>query len=159
MGAGKTAVMNEATDLLTARGIIHAAIDLDGLGIAHLPGGTATTDVMYANLAAVWANYAEAGVTRLLIARALETRAELDRLRAALAVADVVVCRLRAKLATMEARVRQRETGIGQSKYVNRVAALERLLDLAAIEDFSINNDQRTITEVAHEVLQMARWM
>jgi hypothetical protein len=82
MGAGKTTVMNEATDLLAAQGIVHAAIDLDTLGIVHLPPGALTDDLMYANLAAIWANYARAGVKRLLIARALETRAELDRLRA-----------------------------------------------------------------------------
>src|SRR5262249_32085062 len=35
MGAGKTTVMAEAGDLLSARGVVHAAIDLDGLAIAH----------------------------------------------------------------------------------------------------------------------------
>jgi len=37
MGAGKTAVMAEASDILTRRQIVHAAIDLDALGLAHLP--------------------------------------------------------------------------------------------------------------------------
>lgn len=158
MGAGKTTVMNEVTDLLAAQGIVHAAIDLDTLGIVHLPPGAPTDDLMYANLAAIWANYATAGVKRLVIARALETRAELDRLRAAVREAQVVVCRLRAPVARMEMRVREREAGIWQAKYVKRVAELDGLLDVAAVDDFSINNDERTVTEVARELLQQARW-
>ena len=37
MGAGKTSVLGEASDILALRGIAHAAIDLDALGLAHLP--------------------------------------------------------------------------------------------------------------------------
>src|SRR5215831_11302396 len=37
MGSGKSTVRGAATDLLTLRGIPHAAIDLDTLGIYHLP--------------------------------------------------------------------------------------------------------------------------
>jgi len=40
MGAGKTAVLGEASDILAQRQIIHAAIDLDALGVAHLPSET-----------------------------------------------------------------------------------------------------------------------
>ena len=37
MGAGKTAVLGEASDILAQRQIVHAAIDLDALGLAYLP--------------------------------------------------------------------------------------------------------------------------
>src|SRR6266404_2571668 len=37
MGAGKTSVLGEASDLLALRHITHAAIDLDAFGLAHLP--------------------------------------------------------------------------------------------------------------------------
>jgi hypothetical protein len=167
--------MNEATDLLAAQGVVHAAIDLDMLGVAHLPtaaspessssgsgspnANASVDDLMYANLAAVCSNYARAGVERLLIARALETRAELDRLRTAVRAARVVVCRVRAPVAAMEARVRGREAGIEQAKYVRRVAELEKLLDVAGLEDFSVRNDNRSVTDVAREVLQRADWI
>lgn len=36
MGSGKTSVMAEASDLLSAAGIDHAAIDFDGLGIGYV---------------------------------------------------------------------------------------------------------------------------
>ena len=40
MGAGKTSVMGEASDLLAQRQIVHAAIDLDALGVGRNPSGS-----------------------------------------------------------------------------------------------------------------------
>ncbi len=37
MGAGKTTILSEASDILSSAGVVHAVIDLDTLGIAHLP--------------------------------------------------------------------------------------------------------------------------
>src|SRR5262249_20790868 len=69
-GAGKTTLMAEASDVLIERGIVHAAIDLDTLGIGLVPpartadadpraDGKPRTleDLMYRNLAVVWQNY------------------------------------------------------------------------------------------------------
>ena len=56
MGAGKTSTLYEASDLLIERGIHHAAIDLDSLGVGHLDGAQ-LQDVALRNLAAVCANY------------------------------------------------------------------------------------------------------
>jgi len=158
MGSGKTTVMVEASDILTARGAVHAAIDLDALGIVHLPLEPAV-DLTYRNLASIWANYAAAGVNRLLVAGAIESRAELDRLRATLPDSQIVVCRLRASVETMQQRVRVREPGMLQAKLVARVLELETALDLLRIEDFSVSNDGRSITTVANEILERAGWL
>jgi gluconate kinase len=158
MGSGKTTVLAEASDILSALGRGHAAIDLDALGIAHLPEG-APDDLTYRNLASVWANYAAAGVTRLLVATAVEDSAALDRLREAVPGAEVVVCRLRAALETMQQRVRAREPGMLQEKLVARAAALEALLDRTRVEDFSIVNDDGAVTKAAREMLERAGWL
>ncbi|HWO28303.1 MAG TPA: hypothetical protein VNO32_05855, partial [Candidatus Acidoferrum sp.] len=50
MGAGKTAVLAEASDILRLRHMAHAAIDLDALGLAHLPSSASNDEVMYRNL-------------------------------------------------------------------------------------------------------------
>src|SRR6266511_1749119 len=100
MGSGKTTVMAEASDLLAAAGVNHAAIDLDALGIAHVPEG-AWPDLAYRNLASIWENFARAGATNLLIAEAVESAEELDRIQSAIPDADIVVCRLRARPETM----------------------------------------------------------
>jgi hypothetical protein len=44
-----------------------------------------------------------------------------------------------------------------QQKYVDRVQALEELLDSGAVEDFVVVNDG-SVTTVAREVLQRAEW-
>jgi hypothetical protein len=156
MGAGKTTVMAEASDLLTEWGIVHAAIDLDTLGTAHLTGGD---EVEYRNLHCVWNNYAAAGAKRLLLAAAVESRRELDRLVNAVGGGDVLVCRLTATLETMQQRIRVREPGKLQQSFVDRVAELERLLDLAQLEDFSVTNAGESVTAVALEMLRRAKWL
>jgi ABC-type uncharacterized transport system YnjBCD ATPase subunit len=158
MGSGKSTVLAEASDLLAADGIVHAALDLDAVGIAHVPK-EARIDLPYRNLAAIWENYAAIGVARLLLAEAVESRAELDRIQAAIPGSAIVVCRLRARLETMQQRVSLREPGMLRETLIARVAELEALLDRAQLEDFALTNDDGSITDVARELLVRAGWM
>ena len=158
MGAGKTSVLGEASDLLIANSIVHAAIDLDAIGAAHLPGGAAD-HVRDRNLAAICRNYAAEGVTKFLLAGAIEDTKELDRIRLAAEVATVVVIRLTARLDTMQARIRTRETGMLQPFFVARVVELDALLDRAHLENATVSNEGRPITEVARELLVIVGWL
>ena len=158
-GAGKTSVLGEASDILSRRQIAHAAIDVDTLGLAFLTAATRNDEAMYSNLRSVCNNYAALGVTRFLLARALENRRELDRCRGMVPGADTAVCRLTASLETMEARVKMRESGVSQREYVSRVAELNAILDHARLEDFSVVNENRSLTEVAQEILGRAGWV
>jgi hypothetical protein len=158
MGSGKTSVLGEASDLLTANGIVHAAIDLDAIGAAHLPRGAAD-DVRHRNLAAICRNYAAEGVAQFLLAGAIEDAQELDRIRLAAEAATVVVVRLTARLETMQARIRTRETGMLQSFFVARVAELDDILDRSHLERATVSNDGRLLTEVARELLVIAGWL
>src|ERR1700730_18031319 len=81
MGAGKTTVLGEMSDILALRHIPHAAIDLDALGLAYLPSAASNEDVTYGNLQSVCKNYASHGAKRFLVARAIEARAELEECR------------------------------------------------------------------------------
>ena len=159
MGSGKTSVLGEASDILALRYIVHAAIDVDALGLAYLPTASGNDEVMYGNLRSVCANYASLGVTRFLLARALESRAELDLYRGIVLARNTAVCRLTANIETMERRVKERESGVSQREYVARVARLDVLLDRARLEDFSVSSENRSITEVAHEMLVRAGWI
>ena len=158
MGAGKTAVLAEASDILALRQIAHAAIDLDGLGLAHLPSA-GSDGVMYRNLQSVCNNYASLGIRRLLLARAMEDRAELELCRGIVSAIKTVVCRVTAGMETMQQRVRMRESGISQNKYVDRVAKLNAILDRARLEDFTVTNENRLLTDVAQEMLITAGWI
>ncbi len=159
MGSGKTAVLGEASDLLALRGISHAAIDLDKLGMARLPVDATNSDVMYRNLETVWRNYMTLGVDRLLLARAIESHADFERCLAAVAAKEVVVCRLMASIETMQQRVGLRELGVCRSQYIDRVITLNSALDRALLENFVITNEGRSLTEVAKEVLERSGWL
>ena len=159
MGAGKTSVLGEASDILALRNIAHAAIDLDALGLAHLPFASGNDGVMYSNLQSVCENYASLGVRRLLLARAVENHAELELCRSAVSAKGVVVCRLTANVGTMERRIKGRESGISQREYVARVAKLNDILDRARLENFTVLNENRTLSEVAYEMLLKAGWI
>lgn len=158
MGSGKTTVLGEASDILSACGVVHAAIDLDAIGSALLPDAK-STDLRYRNLASVWANYAAAGVNRLLLAEAVENRDELDRLRRAIPGAELIVCRLTADLRTMQQRIRVREPGMLQEQFLARAMELKAVLDDAHFEDFAIANENGSVTEVARELLKHAGWL
>jgi hypothetical protein len=159
MGAGKTSILAEASDILALRHIVHAAIDLDALGLAHLPSAADNDGAMYRNLESVCRNYAALGVTRILLARAMEDRAELESCRSVVAAANTQVCRLTAGIDTMQQRVKIRESGVLQREYVDRVALLEAILDRAQLEDFAVINENRPINEVAREMLIKAGWI
>jgi len=159
MGAGKTAVLGEASDILALRHIAHAAIDLDAIGLAHLPSPASRDAVMYRNLQCVCKNYASLGVRRLLLARAMEDRAELELCRGVVSAKHTVVCRLTAGIEVMQHRVKMRESGVSQRKYVARVAKLNVILDRARLENFTVTNENRSLTEVAHEMLVKASWI
>lgn len=159
MGAGKTAVLGEASDILALRGIVHAAIDLDAFGLAHIPSAASNDGVMYRNLQSVCENYVSLGVERLLLARAVEDRAELELCRGAVSAANMVICRLTASIEAMEQRVKMRESGVLRWEYVARVEKLNGILDNARLEDFTIANENRPLGEVACEMLLKAGWI
>ena len=159
MGSGKTTVLFEASDLLTVQNIPHAAIDLDAFGTVYLPSSVDTKPLMYRNLRSVWENYAQVGLTRLLLARAIEDRSELEYCRNAVSRSKVVICRLTASIKTMQDRVQSRELGSLQQSFVARVTELNAILDRAHLEDFLLLNENRPVTDVANEMLVRAGWL
>ena len=159
MGAGKTAVLGEASDILGQRQIVHAAIDLDALGVAHLPSAVPGDGVMYDNLRSICRNYAALGVERFLVARAIEDSAQLKLCRDIIPAANSLVCRLTASIETMRRRIQMRELGVSQREYVSRVAKLNAILDLAHLENFAVTTENRSLTDVAHEMLVRAGWI
>lgn len=158
MGSGKSAVLGEASDILAERNIVHAAIDVDALGLAHLSSGAGAA-VMFDNLRSLCRNYAELGVENFLLARALESASELRLCREIVPAKNTRVCRLTASMAVMQRRVELREPGISGGAYVARVAILNSRLDRAHLENFTVGNEDRPLTKVALEVLEKARWL
>lgn len=160
MGAGKTTVLGEASDLLTEVGIAHAAIDLDWLAVMHPPQKAYGQALILKNLATIWPNYVAAGAERLLVARVVEKRSELQGYRDAIPGAEPIVCLLTASIDTMQQRLRPRESGMFRGKALARSEVLAAILETSNAEYFRVdNNEGRDITEVAREVLSRAGWL
>jgi hypothetical protein len=89
----------------------------------------------------------------------MEDRAELELCRDVVSATNTVVCRLTASIEAMQQRVKMRESGVSQRKYVARVAKLNAILDRARLEDFIVTSENRSLTEVALEMLVNAGWI
>jgi hypothetical protein len=114
---------------------------------------------MYENLRSRYRNYAALGVQRFLLARAIESQAELKRYRQIIPASNVVVCRLVANIASLKRRIEMRESGMLRQNYIDRVSMLDEILSRAQLEDFTISNERRPVTEVATELLVKCRWI
>ena len=160
VGAGKTAVAAEVNDALAELKVPNAAVDLDAL-IWQWPSTSKwNDDLMFENLAALWPNYAAHGATHLVLARVLETPAELTRYTAAVPGAEITVCRLVAPEAVRVQRLLARmPPGPSRDWHLSRTAELDASLDRLSCVDFIIENGDRTVRDVALDVLVRAAWV
>ena len=160
IGSGKTAVAAEMGLLLEAEELPSAIVDLDWLGWVHLGATFEGVEKLIArNLAAIWPNLRSAGVRRLVLVRALRRRESVDGLRRALPDADLTVVRLLASRATVEERLRRRDTGSVLKEHLVETLQMAESMDSAALEDFQVENDGRPVSDVAAEILRRAGWV
>ena len=162
VGVGKTTLIEEMSGLLRRAHVRHATVDFDQLTACYprSPDDDVWgTQLGLANLAALWRNYSALGADRLLIARVIEDRKDLDGYRAAVPGADIVVVRLRASPATLRERVRQRGTGVGMQWHLDRAGELAASMDEAGFEDLLIEREGRHQTDLAREVLARVGWL
>lgn len=159
VGVGKSAVLHEADELLIRAEIPHATVVLEEIARCW-PTGThepPAEPIAYRNLALLWPNFAAQGAQRLLLEQLVEHASQLRQLRSTLPTATITVVRLTAQLSLIEERLRAREP------YPDGELAAARWLtprmDLGGVEDHVVENGQRSLREVATEVLQVAQWL
>lgn len=162
VGVGKTTLAETMGRLLRDAEVPHATVDFDQLTACYprLPDDDGWgTNLGLTNLAVLWRNYAARGADRLLLARVIEDRKELDGYRAAVPGAEITVVRLRAPVATLHERIRRRGEGRGMDWHLNRAVELAPLMDSQHVEDFVIETEERTPGELALEVLRRVGWL
>ena len=162
MGAGKTTVMGEISDLLIEADVSHACVDFDGLALIHprAPNDPHGSALAFRNLKAIWANYRATGIERVVIASVVERLSELAHYEDAIPGAEIVLCRLLAPIATMHDRLRTRDPGIYLPRFLARSTELDGILAAGGIEHFTVDNGpSRHVTDVARELLQLADWL
>ncbi|MGN9780686.1 adenylyl-sulfate kinase [Nonomuraea sp. ZG12] len=161
VGSGKTATADALGGLLADAGIPNAVVDLDWLRRSwpSPPGDPFNTAMTLRNLRDVARNYLEAGVSRLVLAGVVESRAERRRYEETLA-AELTVCRLRVALPAVHRRLTRRHEGdeAGLRWHVERSGELDRILDAASVEDVVVEAADRPAVAVAAAVLDAVGW-
>ena len=156
-GVGKTTVGWRVFDLCTDADDDPALVDLDMMGSAWpAPDDDPFQSRLRAkNLAAVWGNYHAVGSRRLIMAGVVESEADQNTLSAA-AGSPVIVCSLLASPAALESRIRGRgrDHGPDLDKLIARAADLATQLTHAGVTGFAIDTEDRSVDEIADEVLQ-----
>jgi hypothetical protein len=157
---GKSAVAAEVSDALAALKVPNAAVDLDALVWQWPSTSNWNDDLMFENLASLWPNYARHGATHLVLARVLESPAELTRYTAAVPGAKITVCRLVAPEALRVDRLLGRmPPGPSRDWHLSRTVELEAILDRLPCVDFIVENGDRTLRNAALDVLVQAGWV
>lgn len=161
VGVGKSSTADAASEILRKRDVPHAIIDMDYLRYAfpwpasdpfHQALGTK-------NLAGIWKNYQEIDVRKLIISNVVESRADIDAIAKAIPGAKLTVVLLKADVATVHERLRERH-GKRDSENLNwhldRARKLTGQLEDAGIEDFAVDTKGKSLAAVAETIL--AKW-
>lgn len=160
VGVGKSTVAAEINDVLAELMIPNAAVDLDALVWQWPSSGKWNSNLMFENLASLWPNYQSHGAGHLIIARVLEDRSELVRYENAVPGAVITVCRLTVPEAVRLDRLALRmPPGPSRDWHLARSVELESILARQGCEDFTVENGDRPVREVAVEVLVRAGWV
>jgi hypothetical protein len=161
VGVGKTTTAAAVGQVLAARGVPHAVIDLDELRRAWpAPTGDPFQQKLeLENLRAVAATYRRRGARRLVLAGVLERAADRARYQDAVGAA-LTVCRLRVALPTVRARLERRHGDDDEARrwHLHRSGELEAVLAEAGVEDHLVDVDGMDAPAVARAVLRATGW-
>lgn len=141
----------------------HALVDLNYLRLAWPSPADDPFNLQLAlrNLSAVAGSYRAAGVERLAVAYLRSSRRDAEGFARAIGGDRMLVCRLRARPATVEARLRHRHRGEAPRElpwFLERFEVLQDELEAAAIDGVVIDVDRLTPAEVARQVLEVVGW-
>jgi adenylylsulfate kinase-like enzyme len=162
IGVGKTAIAMTMSEILHERGIRHGLLEVDWLGEVYpapYPDDPYSTRFAMKNLAAIWPNFLEVGITRAIVAMTLENHQELGDLVTALGSPEVTVVRLEASPETCAERIRRRELGNLLDLFLEKSTPLAAQMECFKIGDLVVDNENRTPQAVADEILRSIRWL
>ena len=159
VGAGKTAVSYAMHDILSTKSIPHAFLDLDCFAYSWPPVGAYNSDTVFDALEKVWPVYQQNGADKLILARVVESKAELSRYAQVLKTNNITIIRVTASEDVRKTRLNNREDGESLIWHLNRTTELEKILETSALEDFVIKNENISAEHVAEETLKLVNWI
>ena len=158
LATGKTAVAREVVAAAADLSLRVAAIDLDWLGWAT--GGTLGVDELIGcNLTDIAANYAQASIENLVLARTVLSRSSLQRIRQALPGREVTVVRLHASRSILDRRIRARDSGAELEEHLAEMDEITERAITTVPSAAVVLNEERALREVALEVMRLAGWI
>lgn len=157
-GIGKSTAAAALHYLLTELDFRHAYIEGDALDMAH--PAPWDLDMEERNLAAMWANYLDAGYERLVYTNTVSIL-QADGLIAAMGgEVDATLVLLRGSDATAADRLGRREHGASFDLHLERSTGMSKKLDHDAPGNVHrIDTDGLTPTEVAAKILAISGWV
>ena len=157
-GSGKSSVAAEIAYVLEQRGEPYALLDLDYLGWADAgrAGRASEVRLMLTNLAAVAANYRQAGIRRFVLAWFPRDAGELQAVRNAVGL-PLQVAQLTVSLADIEHRLASDVT-TGRRDDLRAAAAALAAGQGDGLADIVVRND-RPVDVVAAELMTFLRWL
>lgn len=156
-GSGKSTVAELIAESLRELEVPHAVIDVDELARTYPEN---ESSFQWANLAAIWPNYVDAGVQKVVLPVLLDGADDLERLRAAAPVEHMTVCELAASAETLRERVTAREPNeYWQAKLRALVDSYVAHSAGGDVSDFRIETGGATPSEVANSVLRHLGWI
>lgn len=160
IGAGKSSVLGEVSELLAEVEAAHCALDLDALSqvFPRTPDDPFMLRLAVDNLRAVWSNAARVGAERLVLASVVESVSDLQPMMGAIPGAAPFVCRLHAPVALLQERVRHREIGTDLDWHLRRARELAAILEDGEVNDVVVDASDRPLRSIAIDVLDAAAW-
>jgi len=159
VGVGKSIVSEAVYQLLADRNIATALIDVDCFRSAFPPpfDDRFNSKLVIENLASMWPNYAELGISRLIIPNVIETSDEIEDYKSAIPNVSVTTIRLTASIPTLHKRLEKRESGSSLNWHKHRAIELKEQFESRLLEDFVIDTEEKPVYLVAEEALK--QWL
>lgn len=161
VGAGKSTTAAALSDLLGAAGVRHAVIDTDWIRMLRpAPTGDPFQHaIAVTNLEDLVRNFRAAGAVRFVIAGVVETTAERDDIKAALAPLQALVCRLEAAPDRLADRLTARHSDPRERRWhLDRAPQLAEILGAADLDDLVVDTTDASPEDTAQRIAQKAGW-
>lgn len=159
VGVGKSSTADMISEILRIQDVPHAVIDMDYLRYAFpRPKGDPFHQALgIKNLASLWKNYNSVGVRKLIIPNVVEGKSDIENIAKAIPSSKVTVVRIKASLETIHKRLNERHGKRDEDNlkwHLDRAVELTEQLENSHLEDFSVDTENKTLKDIAEEILE-----